>query len=235
MPACGAPVPVVETARRLAGWYRPERVPYPIDCTGIRPGERLHEVLLSPNETFVEGPAPGLRAVRTVRPASRLDDLPAVIADLRQRIEAGDRVGLTRACLAAARRPSQRESDALVGAGVRRRRREHLWADHSGRALRAAARRARHPPRGRSPADQRAPHGRVRDARRPVGRAAGGLSPAGSLSDRPGSGHRMEPRGRPARARPRRSASSSARCASCRSRCWTTDGGSAPSLSSSAS
>src|SRR5207244_2437312 len=52
MPACGEPVALLETARRLSGWYRPERVPYPIVCTGIRPGERLHEVLLSANETF---------------------------------------------------------------------------------------------------------------------------------------------------------------------------------------
>ena len=42
MPECGEPLPIIETAKRLAGWYRPEQVPYPITCTGIRPGERLH-------------------------------------------------------------------------------------------------------------------------------------------------------------------------------------------------
>ncbi len=102
MPACGEPVPIVETAQRLAGWYRPERVPYPIDRTGIRPGERLHEVLLSRNESFADGPAPGLRSVRTARLTSVLEDTPRMVADLRLLVEHGDRDALARACLAAA-------------------------------------------------------------------------------------------------------------------------------------
>jgi FlaA1/EpsC-like NDP-sugar epimerase len=104
MPACGEAVPLLETARRLAGWYRPERVPYPITCTGIRPGERLHEVLLSAHESFADGhdQAHGLRSVRTTRDAARLAELPRVLAELRGETEAGDREHLTAACLAAA-------------------------------------------------------------------------------------------------------------------------------------
>jgi FlaA1/EpsC-like NDP-sugar epimerase len=102
MPACGEPMPIVETARQLSGWYRPEHVPYPINCTGIRPGERLHEVLLSPNESFAEGPLPGLRSVRTTRDPASLLELPKVIGDLRARVDSGDRDGLVRACLSAA-------------------------------------------------------------------------------------------------------------------------------------
>jgi FlaA1/EpsC-like NDP-sugar epimerase len=106
MPACGEPVAIIDTARRLAGWYRPERVltPYPINRTGIRPGERLHEVLLSPNECFAETEAapPGLRAVRTTRDPARLADLPSILAELRRLIDADDRAGLARACLSAA-------------------------------------------------------------------------------------------------------------------------------------
>jgi FlaA1/EpsC-like NDP-sugar epimerase len=102
MPACGEPVPLLETARRLAGWYRPEQVPYPIVCTGMRPGERLHEVLLSANESFGDGPGQGLRAVCTTRDPACLAELPRVIDDLRRHIEAGDREGLAAACLAAA-------------------------------------------------------------------------------------------------------------------------------------
>src|SRR5260221_127824 len=100
MPACGEPVPIMDTARRLAGWYRPERVtvppppPYPINCTGIRPGERLHEVLLSPNESFAEGPAAGLLAVRTTRAASRLADVPDMVDELRRLVEADEQAGL---------------------------------------------------------------------------------------------------------------------------------------------
>jgi FlaA1/EpsC-like NDP-sugar epimerase len=102
MPACGEPVPILETARRLAGWYRPERVPYPIECTGIRPGERLHELLLSPNESFADGPAPGLRSVRTVRDRAELARVPDAIQELRRLVEAGEREQLARACLTAA-------------------------------------------------------------------------------------------------------------------------------------
>ncbi len=91
MPACGDPVPVLETARRLAGWYCPERTPYPIDVIGIRPGERLHEVLLSANESFVAGPSAGLLAVTTRRDPTRLSAAPVVADDLRRLVEAGDR------------------------------------------------------------------------------------------------------------------------------------------------
>jgi FlaA1/EpsC-like NDP-sugar epimerase len=102
MPACGEPVPLLETARRLAGWYRPEQVPYPIACVGIRPGERLHEVLLSSNESFVDGPAHGLLEVRTRRDPARLAEVPRIVDELRRGVASGDRDGLARTCLAAA-------------------------------------------------------------------------------------------------------------------------------------
>ncbi len=104
MPACGEPMPIIETARRLSGWYRPERVPYPINHTGIRPGERLHEVLLSANEFVADsaGPAAGLRAVRTRRDPASLQQVPAMVDDLRRLVKADDRAGLARACLNAA-------------------------------------------------------------------------------------------------------------------------------------
>jgi len=103
MPECGEPVPVLETARRLAGWYRPERVPYPIECTGIRPGERLHEVLISGNESFAAEPAaPGVRGVRTTRSASQVSRIRQVAEELARLVESGDRVALARTSLAAA-------------------------------------------------------------------------------------------------------------------------------------
>jgi FlaA1/EpsC-like NDP-sugar epimerase len=102
MPACGEPVPLVETARRLAGWYRPQRVPYPITRTGVRPGERLHEVLLSPNEAFDDGTAAGLRALRSTRDPGQLLRLPGLVNELAHLVEIGDRDALARACLSAA-------------------------------------------------------------------------------------------------------------------------------------
>jgi len=38
--------------------------------------QRLHEVLLSASESFVDGPAQGLRSVRTTRDAARLNEVP---------------------------------------------------------------------------------------------------------------------------------------------------------------
>ncbi len=103
MPDCGEPLPIIETARRLAGWYRPERVPYPIACTGIRAGERLHEILLSPNESFAaEAPAQGLRALRTTRDPATLLTVEETLTQLARLVESGDREGLARTCLAAA-------------------------------------------------------------------------------------------------------------------------------------
>jgi FlaA1/EpsC-like NDP-sugar epimerase len=103
MPDCGASVPIVETARRLAGWYRPEHVPYPLTCTGIRPGERLDEVLLSPNESFAaEEPAAGVRLVRTRRAESALSTIHATLDRLEELVARGDRESVARTCLRAA-------------------------------------------------------------------------------------------------------------------------------------
>ncbi|HEY1293429.1 MAG TPA: polysaccharide biosynthesis protein [Chloroflexota bacterium] len=103
MPDCGESVPIVETARRLAGWYRPEQVPYPLTCTGIRPGERLDEVLLSPNESFaVADAAPGVRLVRTRRDAATLSGIHATLDRLEELVRSGEREALARTCLEAA-------------------------------------------------------------------------------------------------------------------------------------
>jgi FlaA1/EpsC-like NDP-sugar epimerase len=99
MPDCGEPVPLLETARRLAAWYAPERQPYPIACSGMRPGERLHEVLLSDNESFIETSATGLRGVATRRPPSRLDGLDDSVDELRELVASGRRDDLKQRCL----------------------------------------------------------------------------------------------------------------------------------------
>jgi FlaA1/EpsC-like NDP-sugar epimerase len=105
MPECGEPVPILETAQRLAGWYRPERVPYPIMRTGIRPGERLHEVLLSPHESvspISADEARGLNRIRSTRSAAALDGLDETIDRLERLVLSGDRQELARAALEAA-------------------------------------------------------------------------------------------------------------------------------------
>jgi FlaA1/EpsC-like NDP-sugar epimerase len=95
MPECGEAIPLLHTARRLAGWYRPSQDPYPIMCTGIRPGERLHEVLLSGSESFGTGPAPGVRQVGTSRDPHALDVLPELMERLQSQASTGDRDALS--------------------------------------------------------------------------------------------------------------------------------------------
>jgi FlaA1/EpsC-like NDP-sugar epimerase len=61
----GEPMAVVDLARRLirlAG-YRPD-IDVPIVFTGVRPGERLEERLVGPDESVGEAPARGLMVVR---------------------------------------------------------------------------------------------------------------------------------------------------------------------------
>lgn len=90
LPACGEAVPVLETARRLAQWYAPAIETYPMTIVGIRPGERLHEVLLSQNETMRPGPAEGLTLVETTRDPACLDSVRSVVEELRVRVDDGD-------------------------------------------------------------------------------------------------------------------------------------------------
>jgi FlaA1/EpsC-like NDP-sugar epimerase len=103
MPDCGPAVPVVETARRLASWYRPEYDPYPMVVTGVRPGERLDEVLLSGNERFAAGPAQGIRVVRTTRDPACLERVSEALDELRKLVSRGDSDRLRQTAVAAAK------------------------------------------------------------------------------------------------------------------------------------
>jgi len=65
----------------------------------MRPGERLHEVLLSDNESFIETSATGLRGVATRRPPARLDGLDDSVDELRELVASGRRDDLKQRCL----------------------------------------------------------------------------------------------------------------------------------------
>ena len=113
LPDCGEPVPLLQTVQRLVGWYRPHEYPlrvpggplrehqqqYPITWTGMAPGERLHEVLLSDNEFLADGPVAGLSVVETRREPGRVRALPDAIAELRELVNAGQRERLKQRCL----------------------------------------------------------------------------------------------------------------------------------------
>ena len=83
----GEPVSLVDLARRLAAELAPGEVPE-IVFTGLRPGEKLHEVLAGPDERLLERPHPLLSryAVPSLDP-SVLEDLttqsdPALLREL---------------------------------------------------------------------------------------------------------------------------------------------------------
>jgi FlaA1/EpsC-like NDP-sugar epimerase len=82
----GEPVRIVDLAEnliRLSG-LEPYR-DVPIVFTGLRPGEKLHEELMSSQESSVPTKVPKVRIVRTAEPdsdrlATRLDRLAALTA-----------------------------------------------------------------------------------------------------------------------------------------------------------
>jgi FlaA1/EpsC-like NDP-sugar epimerase len=100
----GDPVHITELAARLIR-SRGLRVGRDISITytGLRPGERIHEVLVGPGESLVPSAHPSIRQVvgRGVRPAlSAIDDWVAV---LRQRCDEEDPATLRRRLLGLAR------------------------------------------------------------------------------------------------------------------------------------
>jgi O-antigen biosynthesis protein WbqV len=74
----GAPVPIVETARRVFAVLRPGEAGPAVRLTGIRPGERLHEYLHDDTEQVCATGVPGLLAVVGPPPAAAASWLAAL-------------------------------------------------------------------------------------------------------------------------------------------------------------
>jgi FlaA1/EpsC-like NDP-sugar epimerase len=97
----GEPVPILELAQNLLALsgYDPENgdTGPGIEIVGLRPGERLHEALVEPDELVEPSPNP---LIRTARPRQvRPFDPAAVVAALGAPAAAGDRQAV-RAALA---------------------------------------------------------------------------------------------------------------------------------------
>jgi FlaA1/EpsC-like NDP-sugar epimerase len=96
-------VPIVTIARRVEALVAPGQSELPIRVTGLRPGERLREELLSEHEAFRPGPCAGLLEVTNLRRTANLDGVREFLAHLRALAEAGDSSGLKAAAMNAAR------------------------------------------------------------------------------------------------------------------------------------
>jgi FlaA1/EpsC-like NDP-sugar epimerase len=68
LPDSGPAVNLAEMAAHLARLLAPDRPDYPIRFIGMRPGERMHEILLSHTETAEQSEYPGILRVRSSRP-----------------------------------------------------------------------------------------------------------------------------------------------------------------------
>ena len=224
---------LLETARRLAGWYRPEQRAVSDRCapaSGRANG--CTRCCCRRTSRSPTGPAPGLRSVRTHarlgaarRAAARRSTSCSALVD------SGDREALARTLPGGGGRAAVNPIPWLAAGVSWHRRRQHVRAGAGRRALRTAAGRAGRAAAGRSPALERAAHRRLRHARRAVAGAAAGVRAARSLSDRSRDSDRSG-------TRPTTCACSdwcSARCASCRWRCSTIAADSARCRSSSGS
>lgn len=90
VPELAAPIRVEDVARAL---IRAAGSDTPIVHTGLRPGEKLHEQLLSADESFISDPSAPLRAIRnTTIPGAAISTAQAAesIAALQQAIDSRD-------------------------------------------------------------------------------------------------------------------------------------------------
>jgi FlaA1/EpsC-like NDP-sugar epimerase len=96
-------VSIVTIARRVERLVAPGKPELPLRVTGLRPGERLREELLSEHESFRPGPCAGLLDVANQRRSLNLDGIGDFLAHLRQLAESGDGDELKAAIMTAAR------------------------------------------------------------------------------------------------------------------------------------
>ena len=89
----GQPVKIVDLAERIIrlSGLEPGR-DIKISFTGIRPGERLHEILFARQEETAEIGIPGIVAAKPVRPS--LDAIRAWVATLEQGVSRGERAAI---------------------------------------------------------------------------------------------------------------------------------------------
>jgi FlaA1/EpsC-like NDP-sugar epimerase len=96
-------VPILTIARRVEALVAPGRPELPIRVTGLRPGERMREELLSEHEEFKAGPCAGLLEVVNERREANLEAIHDFLEHLRALAEAGDGEGLKASAMNAAR------------------------------------------------------------------------------------------------------------------------------------
>lgn len=103
VPAVGPATRLTAVAHRLQALLRPEASPSFV-VTGMRPGERLHELLRREDESLAACRHPGVLAVQDLAARPRFAEVEAAVAGLAEMAAAGDDVGLRRGLFALAAR-----------------------------------------------------------------------------------------------------------------------------------
>jgi FlaA1/EpsC-like NDP-sugar epimerase len=96
-------IPTVAIARRVESLLAPGMPERPISFTGLRPGERLREELLTNHEWFDQGPRPGILEVRNDRRDAHVAAIAGHLDGLRALAARGDGTALKAAAMEAAR------------------------------------------------------------------------------------------------------------------------------------
>ena len=91
----GQPVKIMDLAERIIrlSGLEPGR-DIEIKFTGVRPGERLHEILFAPAEPITEIGIEGIVAARPLQPS--IDSLRSLLGDLANCVARGDRSAIDR-------------------------------------------------------------------------------------------------------------------------------------------
>lgn len=105
VPDVGPPLPLTAIVERLHRLLCPE-TRYKVRVTGLRPGERLHELLLREDETAVDYGAPAVRAVSDLPAVHRpsFAEIATHVEELQRCVELGDDDSLRRHLFDLARR-----------------------------------------------------------------------------------------------------------------------------------
>jgi FlaA1/EpsC-like NDP-sugar epimerase len=108
----GEPVRILDLAKQMIRLSGRDEASIPIVYTGVRPGEKLHEVLWNDGEMV--GPTSHPKIMRAARAAIEREWLEESLADLERLAEDGDTLGVVAKLTAMVKEPVRTGADAVL-------------------------------------------------------------------------------------------------------------------------